>query len=80
MGIRLILLAVVLWVLFSAMRRFSRQRRHVGKKTAPRDPVNMVICKICGIHLPQHDAIQHDGNYYCCIEHSDSDEKEKEEQ
>jgi len=70
MGIRLILLAIFLWLLFFVVRRFFRQRKQQGKAAKPSSSVDMVACNHCGVHIPQDRAIQQDGNYYCCTKHS----------
>jgi uncharacterized protein len=76
MGIRYILLGLALWLLFSTLRRYIRQRKQ--KVAESRHPVNMVACNHCGVHLAQEEAIHKEKNYYCCLEHSRlSNNKEK---
>lgn len=29
-----------------------------------------VTCETCGLRLPKQDAIEKDGQYYCCKEHA----------
>lgn len=28
-------------------------------------------CEVCGIHLPESEAVSARGHYYCCVEHRD---------
>ncbi len=70
MGIRLILLAVALWLLFTIIRRLKKQRSKDTNKTQASHSVDMVACHRCGVHLPQNEAICLDGHYYCCDKHA----------
>ncbi len=79
MGIRYILLGIALWLLFTAVRRFIRQRREQRAETRPSSSVNMVACSHCGVHLPQNEAVYKDNNYYCCTEHLRLGGKKEEE-
>jgi AmpD protein len=42
-----------------------------NKKSAVVEPQKMVSCSYCDLHLPEGDAIGHDGRYYCCANHRD---------
>ena len=35
-------------------------------------PQPMVACHLCGTHLPQNDALQSEGQWYCCTKHRDT--------
>ncbi len=69
MGIRYLLLGVVLWLLFSVIRRYLWQRRTRHKANQERDAMNMVACDYCGTHLPQSEAICQGSRYYCDKDH-----------
>jgi uncharacterized protein len=73
MGIRYLLLAVAIWVLFILLRRLIA-RRGKGQSSGGVAPVNMVSCARCGIHVPQPEALQKDGRFYCCREHMQPEE------
>jgi uncharacterized protein len=76
MGIRYLLLAAAIWAVFMLLRRLRADRR---KRRPPRDgaPVNMVSCAHCGIHVPQPEALEKEGRFYCCREHMLSREGEE---
>lgn len=77
MGIRYILLGLVLWLLFSIIRRYLWRRKRERKARLARRAKNMVACDYCDIHLPQDEAICHDGHYYCCKDHLRLSKKEE---
>jgi uncharacterized protein len=67
----LVLLAVlvVAYLLWRSARleRGPDQRPPTGGKAAPQE---MVSCPVCGLHLPQADAVRGaDGRFYCGNEH-----------
>jgi uncharacterized protein len=68
MGIRYLLLAAAVWALYIMVRRLLARP---GKEQSPEDatPVDMVSCARCGIHVPQAEALEKDGHFYCCREH-----------
>jgi uncharacterized protein len=75
MGIRYLLLAAAIWALYIMVRRLLARR---GKGQSPADtapPVTMVSCTRCGIHVPQTEALEKDGQFYCCREHMPSGEQ-----
>ncbi len=79
MGIRYILLGVALWLLITIIRRFIWQRRQERMEKQSRSVTNMVSCKLCGMHLPQNEAVSQGGSYYCCKEHARQSKSEEEE-
>ncbi len=70
MGIRYLLLGVVLWLVYRAIRRYIWQRKREQSARQARQAMNMVVCDYCGVHLPQDEAIRQGERYYCCKDHS----------
>lgn len=69
--IRLIVLALVFWLLYRmALRLLSKNET----KAPPRPKVgtDMVRCAHCGIHIPKSEALQRDGHDYCSEEHREA--------
>ena len=66
----LVLFAVV-YIAYLVWRhnRIADQRRDAPRGT-PSSPQPMVSCPVCGLHLPQPDAVRGaDGRFYCSNEH-----------
>ncbi len=62
--VRLIIIVVVLWF---AMRMVRRIMRAVAtRKTNLTYRGKMVVCDVCGVYLPQHDAVSvRNGKFRC---------------
>lgn len=61
----LVLIGTLLWRSIRAPKASERQ-------TPPRaepQPQDMVTCALCGMHLPQTDAVQGQRGLYCSAEH-----------
>lgn len=43
----------------------ARQKPRVEQRPVER----MVACECCGVHMPESDAIQENGRYFCCAAH-----------
>ncbi len=63
MLIRIILLALAVWLIFVLLRQY---RRSMDAPSAP-PPVSqdMVCCAVCGVHLPKNESVEKHGAYYC---------------
>lgn len=73
MLIRILLLALGVWLIFVLLRQYRRSVD--ASSTAERElPQDMVRCAVCGVHLPKSESIERDGAHYCCEEHSRSAE------
>jgi uncharacterized protein len=62
----LVLVLIVVW-----LWRSSRSGSSNGRKTPPGQPQPqaMVACALCGVHLPQADALAGRQGLYCSAEH-----------
>jgi uncharacterized protein len=69
---------LLLLVLVGGLWWWSRSHRRSDAPTAPparqtpKKVSEMVACANCGVHLPETDAVQGEGNLYCCPEHRDA--------
>jgi len=66
----LVLIAVL--VIAYLVWRNNRLQDHAGpsRRAGPGAPQAMVGCAVCGLHLPQPEAVRGgDGRFYCCEEH-----------
>lgn len=71
---KLIIIAIAIWLVISILKRYRRgvdQSINASRKNSVNGEV-MVQCKHCGIHLPQSDSIQSNGQFYCSQAHIDA--------
>jgi len=74
---RVILLALLIWLIIGLYRRFKalgEQRQDQKSKQQSRPIENMVRCEQCGTHVPEKEAIERHGHYYCSRAHLPRDE------
>lgn len=67
--LRFILIALAVWVAVQIVRRvLTQHRKRVAdqKKAAAH---SMVRCAHCGLHVPETEAVQDGGRYFCSNEH-----------
>ena len=63
----LLLVGLVIWVLVKGLRRDPRSG---PDRSTRRGGEQMVACTHCGLHLPESEAVQAQGKFFCCDEHS----------
>ena len=66
--IRLLALGLVIWMIWRFVRRKSNA---IGRSNAQLSGSQMVACAVCGTHVPEQDAIEQSGKWFCCIEHKE---------
>lgn len=67
-----LVLAAVLVIAYLVWRnnRLEERDQGRGKPGKPGAPQEMVSCAVCGLHLPQPEAVRGaDGRFYCSNEH-----------
>lgn len=69
----LIVVLIVFWIWRSgrdALDQSLRQRpRDADKPTGSPPRLEMVRCEVCGLHLPEAEAVRAESHYYCGVEH-----------
>ncbi len=67
---RTLLILVLIAIAILAFRRLKRSssRPQVKNKTTTG---RMVQCAVCGLYLPEQEALSHQGRYYCSQSHRD---------
>ncbi len=72
----LLVLAVIVlvWMLRSARRRDEPPLPKSPRQTGGAEP--MVACRLCGVHLPQHEALPGRGGVFCGEAHRAEYEKQ----
>jgi uncharacterized protein len=72
--IRLIALAAIFWLLYRLiLTLLNKASPPAARRTPPPGGNTMVRCAQCGLHIPQGEALEREGHYYCCAEHRDHD-------
>lgn len=76
---RLIFLGLIIWLIFSLLRRTFQQRNQpkpdsndnstVDKNSDSHTTEDMVQCSRCAIHLPRSEAFLVNGKLYCSKDH-----------
>jgi len=67
MGIvKLIILAMVIFLGFSLFKKFRKPVNHTDQQPSTN---KMVACSVCKTHIPENEAIIHNGKVYCSKEH-----------
>lgn len=61
--IRLVIIAAVLWFAIRMVRRVMQAA--AKRKTELGYRGRMVTCEVCGVYLPEHDAIERNGKFRC---------------
>jgi len=68
--IRLIVIALIIYLLVQIVKRWAANKNsHII--TQQKKQNNMVRCKVCQLHIPENEALQRDGDYYCSQAHLD---------
>lgn len=85
MGIgRLITVIAVIWLVWFFLKRYQQHlinRKQADDKNSSHkksDPISSVKeCAVCGVHVPESEALEHDGRYYCSVAHKNSHQKDE---
>ncbi len=74
--IRLVVILIIAWLAYSLTRRWlaSLDQKRIQKQAQKKQDKSsrietMVSCALCDLHVPQDEAVQAQGKYYCCAEH-----------
>lgn len=66
--IRFIILAIVIWIIYMMVKRLIAG--NAGAEQQEAKPLeDMQQCKYCGVHVPQTDAIENGGDFFCSTQH-----------
>lgn len=71
--IRFLTLIFVIWLAIHFIKRLINPPPDKRRPQKPRQIESFVACHKCGLHIPQHEAIESQGRYYCSESHRDAD-------
>jgi len=66
--LRFIIIALIVYLLILIFKRWAANKNSSSSKPQNKSTV-MVQCKTCKLHIPENEALQKDGDYYCSQEH-----------
>ncbi|MGB4878707.1 MAG: PP0621 family protein [Thiolinea sp.] len=68
----LVLLVVGYLLLKSWQRRnkLNNQRRDERSSGQIKNNIHIVSCQQCGLHIPETEAVQHGGKFFCSLDHA----------
>lgn len=64
--IRIIVIGLIIYLLFHIVKRWAANKNLSSSKLEDKQ---MVQCKICQLHIPEDEALQKDGQFFCSQEH-----------
>ncbi|MDX1810495.1 MAG: PP0621 family protein [Gammaproteobacteria bacterium] len=72
--VRVITIGLVIWLGWMLYRRFILQKKNIPSNAKAKQTDNVAAmrqCAVCGVHVPQEEALYKNNKYYCCQQHSD---------
>ncbi len=67
MGIfKLIVVVLVVWLGFVLFKKLRKPKSELSQKPSNN---KMLACRVCKTHIPENEAIIHNGKVYCSKEH-----------
>ena len=64
--IKLIVVVLIIWLGFSLFKKFRKTPENSVSKPSSN---KMLACSVCQTHVPENEAIIHNGKVYCSKEH-----------
>ena len=64
--IRIIVIGLIIYLLFHIIKRWMANKNSAPSKLEEKQ---MVQCKVCQLHIPEEEALQKDGQFFCSQEH-----------
>ena len=69
MLIRLILLAVIVWVIYRLLKGYTKSLAEKKAKSHGQISEDMVRCAHCGVHIPKSEGLFVEGKVFCSEAH-----------
>lgn len=68
--IRLLVIALIVYLVIQIFKRWAANKKlQSGARQKIQEEQKMVRCDVCQLHIPEKEALQHDGKFYCSQEH-----------
>ncbi len=69
MLIRLILLAVIVWIIYRLIKGYTKSLAKTQSKSPGQISEDMVRCAQCGVHIPKSEGLFAEGKVFCSEAH-----------
>jgi uncharacterized protein len=66
---RFFFIALFIWLAIVVVRRYLNRASRLRKQ--PTRIGTMVRCDVCGLHVPETEALKKHDKYYCSVQHRD---------
>lgn len=65
--VRILVIALIIYLLLRIFKGWAANNKSTAQSHSEGE--KMVRCEVCQLHIPESEAIQDNGKYYCCREH-----------
>lgn len=69
--LKLLILILIIGGIFYIYRRIKASQATPPPPQQPQRSTHAVKCELCGLHVPEHEAVRRDNHLYCCQDHAD---------
>jgi len=66
--IRLIVIALIIYLVLRIFKRWAANKNQLSSQQQDKHK-KMISCEICQLHIPEDEALQRDGKFYCSQSH-----------
>ena len=70
--LRVIIIGLIIYLLIQIIKRWAANKNSASSKIEEK---KMVQCKVCHLHIPEEEALNKDGQFFCSQEHLEDDSK-----
>jgi len=67
--IRLLVIALIVYLVIQIFKRWAANKTAQSDSPQHNLEEKMVSCDVCQLHIPENEALQKDGKFYCSQEH-----------
>ena len=70
--LKLVILAIAIWLIVTILKRYRKgmsQSDSASHKTNHSNGEPMVQCAYCGVHLPESESVESQGQFFCSQAH-----------
>ena len=68
--IRLLVIALIVYLVIQIFKRWAANKNlQANARQKIQDEQKMVQCEVCQLHIPENEALQRDGKFFCSQEH-----------